>query len=122
MANKLTLKQTALRIISGTQSQVAIKEHIDAWNKSFDTGLYADEPPLTGQPHLDAWLAGAAHYEAFLIDEEPPAWVNAPARFLTDPFFSGGQNSRAIALVETPFPFRMRMVFSGKSFIKSPTI
>ena len=56
----LTLKITAQRIIGGTDPQFAIKEHIDEWNRSFDAILYAEEPPLTGIAHVDAWLAGAA--------------------------------------------------------------
>lgn len=115
----LTLVITAQRIIDGTQPVIAIKEHIDEWNRSFDALLYASEPPLTGQPWLDAWLAGAAEYEAFMIDQARPEWANSPCRFLTEPFFaSDGKNSRAIDLVETPFAWRRRLVFSGRTIIK----
>lgn len=117
---KLTLAVTADRIIAGTNPQIAIKEHIDEWNRHFDAGIYEDEPALTGIAHLDAWLAGAAHYEAFMLDQEPPPWVDTPVRFLKEPYFVGGRNMQALALVETPFAFRMRMVFTGQSTIKAP--
>lgn len=115
----LTLATTAQRIIAGTDPQFAIKEHIDEWNRSFDARLYASEPPLSGRPWLDAWLAGAAEYEAFMINQARPEWADSPCRFLTEPFFaSDGKNSRAIDLVETPFAFRRRLVFSGMTTIK----
>lgn len=117
----LTLEVTAQRIINGTDLPIAVKEHIDEWNRSFDARLYASEPPLTVQPWLDAWLAGAAEYEVFMIDQACPEWADSPCRFLTEPFFaSDGKNSRAIDLVETPFAWRRRLVFTGKTFIKKP--
>lgn len=114
----LTLEVTAQRIIDGTNSQTAIKEHIDEWNRSFDALLYASEPPLTGQPWLDAWLAGAAEYEAFMIDQACPEWASAPCRFLTEPFFTGGRNSQIIDMTETPFAWRRRLAFTGKTSIR----
>lgn len=117
----LTLAITAQRIINGTNPQFAIKEHIDEWNRTFDPALYADEPSLTGILHVDAWLAGAAEYEAFMVDLACPAWANAPTRFLSDPFYIGGGNAQIVALAETPFAFRRRMVFTGKTFIKAGT-
>jgi hypothetical protein len=113
-----TLAVTAQRIIDGTKLQVAIKEHIDVWNSSFNALLYASEPPLTCLPHVDAWLAGAAEYEAFMIDQACPAWAKLPCRFLTEPFFTGGKNSRIIDMTETPFAWRRRLVFTGKTTIK----
>lgn len=114
----LTLEITAQRIIDGTDPQFAIKEHIDEWNRSFDAFLYAEEPALTGIPHVDAWLAGAAEYEAFMIDQACPGWANAPTRFLSEPFYVGGRNSQIVGLAETPFAWRRRLVFTGKTFIK----
>lgn len=118
----LTLKITAQRIIDGTDPQFAIKEHIDEWNRTFDPALYAEEPPLTGVSHVDAWLAGAAEYEAFMIDLACPDWANASIRFLSEPFYIGGRNAQVVALAETPFAFRRRLVFTGKTFIRHPQI
>lgn len=118
----LTLKATARRIINGTDPQLAIKEHVDEWNKSPGPELYGDEPPLTGVPHVDAWLAGAAEYEAFLLDLKYPEWTGMPSRFLSEPFYIGGRNAQIVALVETPFAFRRRLLFTGKTFIGQPFV
>lgn len=116
--SNLTLAVTAQRIIDGAHPQVAIKEHIDEWNQSLDPTLYAQEPPLTGLAYADAWLAGAAEYEAFMIDLPYPAWAEAPTRFLREPFYTGGKGAQTVALVETPFAFRRRLLFTGKTFIR----
>ena len=118
----LTLKVTAQRIIDGTDPQFAIKEHIDEWNRSFDPDMYAEEPPLTGVSHVDAWLAGAAEYEAFMIDLACPEWAAAPTRFLSEPFYIGGRNSQIVGLVETPFAWRRRGLFPGTTWIKRPEL
>jgi len=72
---------------------------------------------LTGVPYVDAWLAGAAEYEAFMIDQAIPGWTSAPCRFLPEPFYIGGRNSQIVGLAETPFAFRRRLLFTGKTFI-----
>ena len=114
----LTLRHTAERIQKGVDPTIAIKEHCDAWNGSRDPRLFQEEPPLTAMPWIDAWLAGAAEYEAFLIDEPAPAWTLAPERFLKAPFCVGGPNARKYALVETPFAWRRRLVFSGRTMLR----
>lgn len=115
-----SLKYTADRIISGTSPVVAIKEHVDAWNKTFDANLFNEEPALTGVAYVDAWLAGAAEYEAYVIDLDAPLWVNDESRFLSEPIFFGGKNAKIIAMAETPFAFRRRLLFSGKVSLKVP--
>ena len=110
-----------MRISVGTMVEIAVKEHIDAWNKAFDIGLYQEEPALTGLPYVDAWLAGAAHYEAYLLEKECPFWATEPVRFLNKPLFIGGKYARMLAIEETPFPWRIRRLYSGKSNIRSPS-
>ena len=114
----LTLAITAQRIIDGEHPQVAIKEHIDEWNRSFDPALYTQEAPMTGLAYADAWLAAAAEYEAFMIDLPCPAWADAPTRFLSEPFYTGARRAQTVTLVETPFAFRRRLLFTGKTFIR----
>ena len=113
----LTLYKTAERIATGTAYYIAIKEHIDQWNRSKSGDLHKDEPPLTGIAFVDAWLAGAAEHEASLIDQPVPDWTKSPCRFLDEPFLPSGKNSQMIALAETPFAFRRRLLFTGKTFI-----
>lgn len=116
----LTLKKTSQRIIDGLSSNVAIKEHVDEFNRTFDPMLFQDEPALTGVDYLDAWFGASAQYEACMIDVQAPDWTLQKIRFLRTPYFIGGLNSRMIALVETPFAFRQRLLFIGKSTIKAP--
>lgn len=118
--SKLTLAATAQRIIDGTDPQIAMKEHIDEWNRTFDPGLYADEPSLTGTPHNDAWLAAAAEYEASVIGQACPTWANEPCRFLAEPIYFGGPRSRQLLANETPSEFARRGLFSGATWICSP--
>lgn len=115
-----TLAKTADRIRSGLEPVFAIKEHIDDWNRNREASLFLDEPEFfsdTEQHWLNAWLAGAAEYEAFLIKQKPPAWTLQADRFLKTPFIQGGENGRRYALIETPFSWRRRMVFTGKTTI-----
>ncbi|MEQ1555866.1 MAG: hypothetical protein ABL915_03610 [Gallionella sp.] len=114
-----SLKITADRIIGGTQSVIAIKEHVDAWNRQFNPALFIDEPQLTGIAHIDVWLAAAAEYEAAAVDYPAPEWVNTPARFLKEPWVFGGKNMRILALSETPFAFSRRLLFSGLTTISA---
>lgn len=116
---KNTLKHTADRIIAGTLPIVAIKEHVDAWNKEMDAILFMQEPFLTGIDYVDIWLAAAAEYEAYVIDFPTPAWVNKDFRFSKEPIFLGGKNARIIAMAETPFAFRRRQLFCGATTLKA---
>ena len=120
-----TIRHTAERILSGTASVIAIKEHCDAWNRAPDARLFHDEPPMIGTPQspswIDAWLAGAAEYEAYLIGVPAPDWALEPRRFLRTPFIPGGPNTRRYALIETPFAWRRRMVFGGRTMIEAGT-
>jgi hypothetical protein len=114
----LTLAETAERIIRGMESQHCIKEHIDVFNRLHRSDLFEQEPKLTGHSALDAYFAGLAEHAATILDVDPPAWVEAPTRFLSRPFFMGGPGMRTVALVETPSAFRRRNVFSGQTFAR----
>lgn len=72
---------------------------------------------MTGAPHVDAWLAGAVEYEAFMIDQACPEWANVPSKFLAEPFYVGGRNSQIVGLIKTPFAWCRRLIFTGKTFI-----
>ncbi len=118
----LTLQVTAQRLIDGTTSQIALKEHIDEWNRSFDARLFEAEPPLTGKPELDAWLAAMAEYEAAAIGQACPSWANSPGRFLSEPVYFGGARSREFLANETPVAWSRRGLFPGTTWIKTPAL
>lgn len=116
----LSLARTAERIAAGVPYVIAIKEHVDTWNKVHDAKLFTNEPLfLDATLHwVDAWCAGAAEYEAFILGVKAPEWVMHSDRFLKQPFLMGGNNARRYALIETPFSWRKRMVFSGKTSLR----
>lgn len=117
----LTIAMTANRIQSGLESVIAIKEHIDYWNKYREPSIFIEEPVFMTNPDhhwLDAWLAGAAEFEAFLIGIKAPEWAQKNDRFLKKPFLPTGENAKKFALIETPFSWRKRMVFTGKTTIR----
>lgn len=120
MGARLTLAVTAQRLGDGTIPQIALKEHIDEWNRSFNPRLFEQEPPQTGQPHLDAWLASIAEYEATAIGQACPAWANEASRFLSEPIYFGGPRSRDFLASETPEAFAKRGLFPGATWIKTP--
>ena len=120
-----SLAHTAIRIRSGTDPVIAIKEHADAWNQQRAQKMFNEEPAFVeGQllqpagPWLDAWLAGAAEYEAFLIDVVTPDWALQEGRFLKRPHIVGGANGRRYGLMETPFAWRRRMIFGGRTMLR----
>lgn len=117
---ELTLARTAGRIRGGMRPTAAIKEHVDAWNRYHSRNLFLDEPELLEDAHLNAWLAGCAEYEAFLIGLPAPRWTECPQRFLDRPFVPGGPNTRRYALIETPFAWRRRLVFGGRTGLTGP--
>lgn len=113
------LAHTAIRIRSGTDPVIAIKEHADAWNQQRAQEMFNEEPAFVeGQSWLDAWLAGAAEYEAFLIDVATPDWALREERFLKRPHIVGGANGRRYGLMETPFAWRRRMIFGGRTMLR----
>lgn len=113
-----SLADIACRINSGCQQQVAINDHIHCWNHIRSKILYIEEPPLTGNSEIDVWLAAAAEYQAFLIGDVPPQWTKESLRFLKEASLPRGKNACEIALAETPFAWRRRMLFCGNTSIR----
>ena len=72
-----------------------------------------EQPGTTGNLLTDVWIAGLAEHLAQCVDEAPPAWCLQQNYFLEEPVFFGGDNFRAIALVETPSAWRRRNLFCG---------
>ena len=114
----IDLKITAKRICNSVDIAHALKDHCDCFNILQSPDLYRDEPVFTGIDHVDAWMAAAAHYEASLLEMPEPTWCHDIKRCLDKPYFIGGAYMRMIALVETPFAFRQRLLFIGKTILR----
>jgi len=77
--------------------------------------LLADEPPSTGDQRFDAALAGAAEFFAGEAAIRPPAWVEAPGRFVEPWWFVASRTAfHAYTLANTPVCFARRGVFIAR--------
>ncbi len=118
----VTLEIAIFRISIGTPSVISLKECCDSWNKSHSTLWYEKEPHIiAGDRHswLNFWTAGAAEYAASIIGKEPPEWSLDPKRFSHTPILlTGLPNSKKYALIDTPFSFRKRMLFCGRTTLR----
>ncbi len=74
--------------------------------------LVVDQPEPTGEPETDAYLAAVAESLCRENAMLPPAWTEAPAYYLSRPWFAGDlQSLKAILLTESPVCFRRRNLF-----------
>lgn len=70
---------------------------------------------FTGGRIADAWLAAYAEYVAEKINRPPPAWISSPFRIAPRRWFAADASQpalRAIALRDSPPPFRHRNLFT----------
>jgi len=79
--------------------------------------LMIEEPFPLDDERIDALLAATAEQLCYELKIEPPEWILAvPAP--RDPWFVSGMESlKAIALVESPLPFRIRKIFVLENFL-----
>lgn len=74
--------------------------------------MLKEEPDVSGDARMDAYLAAVAEYLSRIYDLDPPDWVEGETRFLKRPFFPCGLESlKATMLKESPAAFRRRMIF-----------
>ena len=127
---KHTLKEVSQRIQGDTEPSagcnpvIAIKEWVDDWNRHHQVEMVREEPLWILDDHwywVNLWIAGAAEYAAFLTDAQAPEWTADPRYFSKKPILAGGPNARHYALMETPFAWRRRMLFSGRTTLRGLT-
>lgn len=118
-----SLAEVAFRINQSLQNKdYAIAEFIDHF-KTLD--LRGKEQALAVEPEviktesdniLNAYLAGIAEYFSATNDLKSPKWTNNSDRFLKIPFFanSGLESLNPMLTVESPAPFRRRMIFTER--------
>ena len=125
MARPQTIAEVARRTLTRAQGfDAACRELLDEW-QSMDPGkrlaALAEEPAAVGRVE-DAYLAALAEHLALSARLATPAWVEAPQRFLIEPFFSGGLESlKAILLAESPLAFRRRLIFISADGLSRPS-
>ena len=76
-----------------------------------------NDPFTLSDERMDALLAATAEQLCHELKIEVPSWIRAvPA--VRDPWFVSGMESlKAISLVESPLPFRLRKVFVMENFL-----
>ena len=118
-----TLHEVEARTLGGEPFDPLLREFLDAFylgDAAMKAHSIASEPAAVAPVH-DAYLAAVAEHLALRFDLAPPAWVDAPHRFLAKPFFAGGLESlKAILLVESPLAFRRRQIFVSANALSRP--
>ena len=121
----LSVAEIAERASAGVQMfDLAVLEFLDSWQ-----ALESEERPeaLIEEPTAvglveDAYLGALAEHLASGAGFDPPAWTEAPCRFLREPHFAGSLESlKAILLVESPSAFRRRLIFISADSLARPS-
>lgn len=97
----------------------ALAEFVDAFRRArgAERRTLAAEAAREGSSALErAYWAAAVESVCHEARMRPPAWVDAPDRFLGEPYFAGGMESlKAILIAESPVPFRRRNLFVSEN-------
>ncbi len=94
--------------LADTLTQVTEREYVrftaDWLTDASDLDI---EPPLTGNPVIDALVSAAAAHAKFSTSGEVPAWTGSKERVLDHFWHPGHPNMFAYALVHSPASFSL---------------
>lgn len=115
-----TLREACERFMEGVPAAIAFSEVWDTFYGQRDgDGMYAvisDEPPLTGDARIDAFVAAAAEYLAKQYSLPGiPKWIKGKERYLSEPWFTTDSDDPAMRdylSFSSPAEFRMRNIFT----------
>ncbi len=113
----ITLKSVKERMESDVKNRlIHLMDFVDDFRYYKDPSAL-QEPFSLGNGKTDALLAGAVECLCDELGIPCPEWIgNIPA--CKDPWFlSEMENMKAIALAESPLPFRMRKIFVLENFL-----
>ena len=114
-----SLREVAQRALAGASVDHALANFLDEFYASPRLEALLDEPPLTGNPVTDCYLAAAADELGSAAWGRVPAWAAHPERSLSEPHFGFHTPlGRAYALISTPAAFRQRGLFIGEDALK----
>jgi hypothetical protein len=93
-----------------------LMEFVDEFRRSKDASVFS-LPFRARDPRWDALVAATAESLCMESGAESPVWLDeVPA--CRDPWFVSGMESlKAIAIVESPLPFRRRKIFVLENFL-----
>lgn len=115
-----TLSEACERIISGTPASKVFPELLDTFydapSANDKMAVIWDEPRLTGNPKIDAFVAAAAEYLAKQYNlPSVPGWVSEENRYLQTPWFttpSAHPAMKEYLAFTSPGEFRSRNIFT----------
>ncbi|NTF18089.1 hypothetical protein G6L37_06700 [Agrobacterium rubi] len=110
-------------VIDATRSEIWIPlaEFMDEFymlhgDNAGQQGMIDDEPHVIGDETVDAYIAAVAEHLALRWGLSVPEWVNSEERAgPSEPFFRPDTPTmRGQYLVESPFPFKKRNIFTNR--------
>lgn len=115
-----TLVEVAERVVAGEPFDKALDEFLDEFYGSRTPDEAAArilaEPPVTGDPYTDAYLAATAEYLTIqYLRQIPPVWARPPHRVLKDPAFTVRDATPALRewfVFSSPAEFRNHNIFT----------
>jgi hypothetical protein len=112
-----TLKQVKQQINDDPQNwRIHLMDFIDDFRHYRDPQMIA-EPFALNDERMDALLAATAEQLCHELKLAVPQWIQAVPAVREPWFVSGMENLKAIGLVESPLPFRMRKLFVLENFL-----
>lgn len=111
-----SLAGVASRVRNGDDFLIAVRELLDEFallaNDGQRSRAIAEEPPTTGDPRRDAYLAALGEHLATIHSLPRPSWTTHAERFLNRFWFvSDVKGFRALAIAQSPAAFRRRGIF-----------
>lgn len=112
-----TLKQVKQQITADPKNWfIYLMDFVDEFRRRRDVRMI-EEPFELNDERFDALLAATAEELCSELNIKPPAWILAVPAVRRAWFVSGMESLKAIALVESPLPFRMRKIFVLENFL-----
>lgn len=114
--DRLTLADTAERVIAGTSLRAAVADFVDdlRWARDeADIVARIQQRPPNVDEHTDAYLGALAEHIAATRNLPVPPWASEQERFLDRIWWPDRAGLWARAVVETPAAFRRRGIFRG---------
>lgn len=114
-----TLCAVAERLRAGEARDLAFAGFLDTFyaaDAEARRAMIAGEPPLLGDPRLDALMGAVAEYLAKQCKlGRVPGWCGGPARRLAEPWFTteGGSGMQEYLAFTSPAEFRHRNIFTS---------
>ncbi len=113
----LTLKQVKQHITDDPQHwAIHLMDFVDDFRYYRNPQMLA-EPFALNDERVDALLAATAEQLCHELKLAVPLWIQAVPAVREPWFVSGMESLKAIALVESPLPFRLRKVFVLENFL-----